>query len=484
MLVGGEAPDQTWRRLFQSRLVNIPVKCYIEPALGYFSEQRVSPIGLAKRTQQYLDHLLRDRSPKNCLVWFHNSGLGRNVFLLRELTRICAAQKLNLLLHHHDWWFDNRWLRWPEMYRCGVRSLKAAAPLFFPAVNSIRHISINQADAEILQQHFPSQTAWVPNLAEPTVPPKANRVRLARKWLHEQLGEQVPVWLLPCRLLRRKNVTEALLLTRWLRPQAWLVTTGGVSSADEQPYATQLGEAALKHGWPLRLGILQGDESKKPTVSELLAASEAVVLTSIQEGFGLPYLEAATAQRPLIARALPNIAPDLAKFGFVFPQYYDDLLVGTELFDWRSEQKRQKRLFHGWITQLPKSCRKLVELPIILTDRSVPRSVPFSQLTLTSQLEILTQPVDKSWELCAPLNPFLRGWQQRAAQQQLRVTHWPRSASRWLGGKAYARHFQQLIDPLPVSQPERGHSFACQQAFMRAKLQSKYLYPLLWNSHP
>ena len=103
------------------------------------------------------------------------------------------------------------------------------------------------------------------------------------------------MWLLPCRLLRRKNIAEALLLTRWLRPEAWLVTTGGVSSAEEQAYADGLAAAAQTHGWRLRLGILHGDESQKPSVPELLAASEAVLLTSLQEGFGLPYLEAAAA---------------------------------------------------------------------------------------------------------------------------------------------------------------------------------------------
>jgi glycosyltransferase involved in cell wall biosynthesis len=50
-----------------------------------------------------------------------------------------------------------------------------------------------------------------------------------------------------------------------------------------------------------------------------MGISEAVLLTSIQEGFGLPYLEAAAARRPLVARALPNIAPDCASSGFAFP---------------------------------------------------------------------------------------------------------------------------------------------------------------------
>src|SRR5204863_5382483 len=112
-----------------------------------------------------------------------------------------------------------------------------------------------------------------------------------------------------------------------------------------------LEDSARRHGWPLRLGVLQGDESNKPSVAELLGASEAVLLTSIQEGFGLPYLEAAAAERPLIARMIPNIAPDLEEFGFKFPQYYEEVMIDPGLFDWDSEKKRQARLFRDWRKQ-------------------------------------------------------------------------------------------------------------------------------------
>jgi glycosyltransferase involved in cell wall biosynthesis len=200
-------------------------------------------------------------------------------------------------------------------------------------------------------------------------------------------------------LLRRKNIAEALLLTRWLRPEAWLVSTGGVSSADEQAYAWKLKTAARRHHWPLQLGVLGGGEWKKPSVAELLAASECVLLTSIQEGFGLPYLEAAAAGRPLIARALPNIAPDLERFGFDFPQYYREVQVPPELFDWDAEVRRQKKVFRAWKHNLPPACRSLAVEPALLRRARTPGPVAFSRLTLTAQLEVLAQPARKSWSV-------------------------------------------------------------------------------------
>jgi hypothetical protein len=296
---------------------------------------------------------------------------------------------------------------------------------------------------------------------------------------------------LPCRSLRRKNIAEALLLTRWLRPEAWLVVTGAASSADEASYFEALERAARKHHWHLRLGVLAGDESRKPTVPELLAASEAVLLTSIQEGFGLPYLEAAAAQRPLIARRLPNIAPDLDKFGFRFPQAYDEILVTPDLFDWPAEQARQQKRFKMWRASMPASVRKHVSQPVLLATNRPP-AVPFSRLSLKAQLEILARPARETWETCASLNPFLEAWQRLAASGKLRRTPWPRTAKSWLGGEAYARRFFAALQggrdassrtPGDGASPPRFSPMAIQSDFIAANLDARNLYPLLWNKH-
>jgi hypothetical protein len=288
-----------------------------------------------------------------------------------------------------------------------------------------------------------------------------------------------PVWILPCRLLRRKNIGEALLLTRWLRPEAWLVTTGGASSAEEKSYFDALATAARRHRWPLRLGVLQGDETQKPSVAELLGASEAVLLTSIQEGFGLPYVEAATARRPLIARSIPNIAPDLDQFGFRFPQIYDEILIDPHLFDWDLERKRQEKLFRAWRARLPGSVLKYAGQPVLLATGNPPRPTPFSRLTLAAQLEVLAQPAGRSWAQCAPLNPFLSVWRKRAAGGALQTTPWPRAAGKWLSGPAYARRFADIVFRPVKSPPSPAAGQAVHQAFLREKLRAEHLFPLL-----
>ena len=482
VLAAGEPPDENWLRDFRRRVAPARVELVIVPAFSYFSEQRGSGAGLVAKLRAGIDALLGKAEPGNAVVWAHNLGLGRNLLLTREIVRGCSRSGIPLLLHHHDWWFDNRWQRWPELRRCGFRTLAAVAESIFPAARTIRHATINHDDTTILEKHFRGRVRWLPNPAEPALPPPPARLRFARRWLSKQLGNDAPVWIVPCRLLRRKNIAESLLLTRWLRPEAWLVTTGGVSSADEQAYAVKLLAAAQKNGWPLRVGILAGGgEDKKPTVPELLAASEAVLLTSIQEGFGLPNLEAAAVARPLIARRLPNIAPDLAEFGFRFPQCYDEILVAPELFDWRKEEQRQAVLFRTWLQRLPRSCRAWAGEPFLLTHRENPQPVPFSRLTLSAQLEVLVHPAPDSWRLCAPLNPFLRTWKKRASAGTLQVTPWPRGAEKWLGGPAYAERFLEIAQAPSRSHGRPADARAVQEDFVRARLKSACLFPLLWN---
>lgn len=483
VIATGEAQDAHWNGSFQHQLHGTPVEFLIEPALGYLSEQRTTPRAVSRRIRAVLERLLPATQDQDTLVWAHNLGIARNILVTREWVRICQLRAIPLIAHHHDWWFDNRWLRWQEMRRFGIRTLADAARVVFPESPKVLHLTINQADTRILRKHLGSRVAWLPNLTERSAQPAPARIRAAAQWLQRKLGaDGGPVWLLPCRLLRRKNVAEALLLARWLRPEAWLVTTGNVSSTEESVYARKLESAAQQHQWRLRLGVLGGDAAGKPAVAELLGACECVMLTSIQEGFGLPYIEAAAAGRPLIARSLPNIAPDLKRFGFSFPQYYDELLIPPELFDWDAEVRRQKRLFRGWKALLPGVCRKVATAPVMLKGAEAPAPVPFSRLTLTAQLEVLARPVLESWDRCAALNPFLVLWRERAAAGKLQASNWPDRAPDWLSGNAYARRWAKAVKMTQTTAAVAPDARALQRDFIAWKLGTEYQYPLLWTT--
>lgn len=480
VLATGEAPDSRWFENFRTRLGTVSADVFVRAELGYISELKCKH-RLKSRLKGVLAELFRSYATDECVVWAHNLGLGRNLHLAAELAQLCENTDTVLISHHHDWWFENRWHHYSSLGKPRAGNITAIADAVFPRSRAVRHVAINSADAAILAKHFGKQAAWLPNPVDRSEYPGAQRVQFARQWLKKQLGTANAVWLMPCRMLRRKNVAEGILLARWLRPEAWLVTTGGVSSAEEQQYADRLVSAAVANGWRARFGILQANDANAPRVVELMAASETILLTSLQEGFGLTYLEAAVVRRPLLARRLSNVAPDLAQFGFRFPYYYDDILIDPSLFDWRSEYERQCRLYARWKRQLPLRAQRFAGEPVVVALGPNPRPVPFSKLTLTAQLEVLSVPLEESWTRSAILNPFLSVWRDLASKNKLIPVEWPAAADRWLGQDTYAKAFLGLLR-VRTKKPRTGKSESVQNDFFRAKLKSENLFPILWES--
>lgn len=480
VLAGGEAPEAAWLEQLQRRWTPVPVQVCVERALGYVAETRASAAVLRARLRKFWTRLFDGLSDQPVVVWAHNLGLGRNVLLARELLQACRRRGIRLVSHHHDWWFEHRWDRWAELRRSGVGSFRKVAETVLAAHPEVRHVVINRRDARVLRSALNGQVGWLPNPMPPLAPVSAPEVSAARRWLEEQQATRGrPVWLVPCRLLRRKNLAEAILVTRWLRPDACLLTTGGVSSKAENSYAHTLRTAVRRHRWPVWLGALEEAGARAPGVYALMRAAEVVVLTSVLEGFGLPYLEAAVVGRPLIARAVTHVVPDLRLLGFHFPQMYRDVWIPTASFDWTAEVRRQRRLFDHWYRQLPAGLRRALALRFPWDERPAPRVVAFSSLTLTGQLEVLAQPPEESWARCAPWNPRLEAWQRRIAGKGLEVTAWPAEADRWLGPAGYARRWWRLVQGRGTA-PGPGASLRAQQALLEKTLASALRHPLLW----
>jgi glycosyltransferase involved in cell wall biosynthesis len=481
VLCSGEEISPAWLKPFRARLGKVPVEVVVEGALGYYSEIAGRFPDVPESVRKAVHSLAEKMKREPCAVWAHNLGLGRNIFLSREIAKTCEALRLPLIAHHHDWWFDNRWQRWPEFRAGGFHQLREVAREIFAAGGRVRHVAINHADVNILRRHIGRKAAWLPNPVQDNPLPDERATERARKWLRKATGgAHREFWIVPCRLLRRKNVAESLLLTRWLRPEACLVTTGGPSSSEELSCAKRLEGAAAEHRWPLRLGVLADAPAAAPRVAELLAASEVVILTSIQEGFGLPFLEAASARRPMVARRLDNVLPDLESLGLRLPQCYGEILVDPALFDLKAELARQRHLFSAWKKMLPETVLRFVKTPPFLKPRAPEKPVPFSRLTLSAQIEVLARPLEESWERGVALNPWLADWRSLAAKGGLRLGSGFSRVRRSLSTRAYGRHFKEILKGADGPPSEAAASVAAQREFIRERLGAHNLYPLLW----
>jgi len=479
VLATGEAAGENWTHALENSLPpSVTLDFFQEPAFHYFSDSRVRPETLRRRIRTALDRLLPADQAEETVVWAHNLGLARNLLLADELRRITRERAIRLLSHHHDFWFENRWARWPEMQACGFRTLPDIAHAVFALASRQGLATINRLDQSVLDQKMPRRAFWMPNLVAKGHPLSQARIRRARKTLSSLLGDDGPIWLVPTRFLRRKNLAEAVLLTRWLRPEGWLVTTAGVSSPDEKAYARRLDQAARQRNWRVRFRFLEDRREDRIGFDEMVAAAEVLLLTSVQEGFGLPYLEASAVAKPLLARRLPNVSPDLKSLGFRFPHLYDDILIPPALFDFPREQARQQALWRKWKTSLPAACRPLAQPPV-LCDQEPDAPVPFSRLTLTAQLDVLRHPPGDSWDACKKWNPLLRRWFPLAGTGHLKVAEWPGTADARIGAAAYAERFHQTLRNLPDGAVSSQTATRVQKDFLIQRLGRDFLYPIL-----
>ncbi|WP_376789957.1 glycosyltransferase family 4 protein [Thermoflexus sp.] len=124
------------------------------------------------------------------------------------------------------------------------------------------------------------------------------------------------ILLMPVRITRRKRLEDALAVLHHLRERTgWdirLLVTGppGAHTPANQAYLEEL--RAWRAAWGLEgaahfLHEHLGEGLPEEAVADLYMLADAVLLTSEEEGFGLPVLEAGLARLPVFARELPSL---------------------------------------------------------------------------------------------------------------------------------------------------------------------------------
>lgn len=486
VMVSGEVPERAWFSAFAGRIPNVRITCEVEPAFGYWAEIQLRSSEVRRRVCQVLHRLLEPFQARSHLVWIHNPGLARNLPMSAALARVCQDHDVPVIWHHHDWWFDNRWARWSEIRDSGFHTLAGAVRASVPEGCRGAHVAINRADVARLRAGFPGGAHWLPNVLEAPTRPSAKLAAQARAWLerHHGLPRNGEFWLAPCRFVRRKNLLEAVLLARWLLPKGHLITTGGPSSRDEVPAWNRVNEAARAHGWKVRFSVLADGNAASPSVAALIAASEALLLTSVQEGFGLPFLEAATFGKPILGRRLAQVVPDLESLGLRFPHLYDELWIAPSSLDWPAEVRRQRQLWMAWRQRLPRTVRSRIQTPDWLENPN-PTAIPFGRLTLTGQLEVLEAPTRPTLDAARLRNPWLRPGTEGSVAGRLQKSTGARQALQSLSGQAYARRFWRAIAPQgdgsARGHPRGGKSALVLEAFLDRTIAERHWYPMVWS---
>ncbi len=134
-----------------------------------------------------------------------------------------------------------------------------------------------------------------------------------------------PIILVPSRLTRRKNLELAIRVVAELgrrRPEARLLVTGALDPHDpgSADYLERLRALAIELGIERRVVFVSVElagEDSPAVVRDLYALADVLLLTSLDEGYGLPLIEAAVTRLPIVCPAIPALV-ELARDGATF----------------------------------------------------------------------------------------------------------------------------------------------------------------------
>ncbi|VGO12726.1 Mannosylglucosyl-3-phosphoglycerate synthase [Pontiella desulfatans] len=287
-------------------------------ALAY-SENSVLDSGKLAEDLRFTARSLLGRDPD---VWhIHNHSLGKNSFTPQLVWHLAKAG-CRLLLQPHDFAEDGR----PENYRLLKEQLgNELDAMLYPTADHVWYAPINYRDKSFLE-----------DIGLPNVHELPNAVtQHAGQAFQPALGRQeclphIKTIVYPARAIRRKNMGEFLLWSL-LAPEGYLFQS---TLAPQNPkwQGHYKGWEALAE--ELNLPV-EFDAGRKHDFGELIRNAEALMTTSIQEGFGLAFLEPWLEGKMLIGRKLPEITTDFEQEGLDLSSLYDALPIPLE---WAGEK--------------------------------------------------------------------------------------------------------------------------------------------------
>lgn len=247
----------------------------------------------------------------------HNiAGLHKNLALTAALRMI--AQKASFKLIH--WYHDLAWTN--RQYRA---ELHHGYPwdLLRNAWSSARHVTISDARGRELTELLRIPTDDIHVIPGGIDPPQFLRLtpRITQLDEHLRMTAADAILLYPTRLTRRKNIELALDILAALRAQTKcdirLLVTGPPGS--HNPANARYLDALVEQRERLHLTTsahllyCEGDDPATPLllddddIASLYSLADALLFTSLQEGFGIPILEAGLAGIPIFCSDLPPL---------------------------------------------------------------------------------------------------------------------------------------------------------------------------------
>lgn len=276
------------------------------PALAYSDQKPDEP----ERQAEELRAVVRRRMGRDPDIWhIHNHSLGKNGFMPCLVWHLARAG-CRLLLQPHDFAEDGR----PDNYRLLKHTLgDELDDMLYPMADHIGYAPINCRDKNFLEHIGIPHVHELPNAVTAHPPAGGNAVETGKTVVY------------PARAIRRKNLGEFLLWSL-LAPEGYTFQS---TLAPQNPAWRKYYDEWVAFAEELNLPV-EFDAGRKHDFAELIRNAEALMSTSIAEGFGLAFMEPWLEGKMLIGRKLPEITADFENAGLDLSTLYSSLPVPLE----------------------------------------------------------------------------------------------------------------------------------------------------------
>lgn len=257
------------------------------------------------------------------ILHFHNHALGKNFALPIAITSWAQAGR-GLLLQFHDFAENNR----PANYRALLEQLGGADGLrqhLYPVAPQIGYAALTTSDATRLRHGGLKDDACL--LPNPAALPTGSEPIPRTKFSADRLI------VYPTRAIRRKNIGEALLWAAWSLPGEQIVLTMAPEQGLDVERHAEWRAFAEKLGLPV---LFEAQRTLRRSTADFLMTADQCLTTSVEEGFGMAFLEPWLAGSSLLGRDLPSVTTDFRKAGLFLEGLYLRLDVGAEVLSEQS----------------------------------------------------------------------------------------------------------------------------------------------------
>jgi glycosyltransferase involved in cell wall biosynthesis len=304
-----------------SRLFDSEIDIKEDRLLSYLQENEQDYL----LTYSSLMELFHQQIHRETIIHVHNLNLGKNPILTLVISDL-AREGYRVLNHVHDFAEDR-----PENFKFLNNVItgffnRDLHEVLYPDIQNYFYAALTTYDLNRIREKGVDEKRLF-HLPNPVYfnefPGKLNKAKV-KELVSRKLNLNAKKLLItyPVRAIRRKNIGEFILLSVLFEDKSnWIVTQPPLNPAELEGYM-QWKNFCASHRLPVVF-----EAGTWITFDELMLASDLCITTSIQEGFGMTYLEPWLFDIPMMGRNIKHVTDDIVKTGVVFPLLYDVLII-------------------------------------------------------------------------------------------------------------------------------------------------------------